>query len=51
MGYGDLQIYDILIFAGIAVFLVFRLKNVLGKKTGFESNINKKISPKNNNNK
>ena len=36
MVYGDLQIFDIIIFAGIAVFLVFRLRNVLGKRTGFE---------------
>ena len=36
MVYGDLQIFDIIIFAGIAVFLVFRLKKVLGKRTGFE---------------
>ena len=35
MVYGDLQIVDILIFAGIAAFLVFRLRNVLGKRTGF----------------
>jgi len=35
--YGDLQIFDIIIFAGIAVFLVFRLRNVLGKRTGFEN--------------
>ena len=33
---------DILIFAIIAVFLIFRLKNILGTKTGFEdSNLNK----------
>ena len=36
MVYGDLQIFDIIIFACIAVFLVFRLRNVLGKRTGFE---------------
>ena len=36
MVYGDLQIFDIIIFAGIAAFLVFRLRNVLGKRTGFE---------------
>ena len=36
MGYGDLQFFDIIIFAGIAVFLVFRLRKVLGRKTGFE---------------
>jgi len=40
--YGDLQIFDIIIFAGIAVFLVFRLRNVLGKRTGFEKNQNQK---------
>ena len=34
MGYGDLQFYDIIIFAAIAAFLVFRLRNVLGKRTG-----------------
>ena len=32
MGLGDLQIYDIIIFAGVAVFLVFRLRNVLGSQ-------------------
>ena len=36
MVYGDLQIFDIIVFAGIAVFLVFRLRNALGKRTGFE---------------
>ena len=36
MVYGDLQIFDIIVFAGIAVFLVFRLRNVLGRRTGFE---------------
>ena len=50
MGYGDLHIYDIIIFAGIAIFLVFRLKNVLGRRSGFEKNITKKTSPKNNKN-
>ena len=40
MVYGDLQIFDIIIFAGIAVFLVFRLRNVLGKRTGFEKKAN-----------
>ena len=34
---------DILIFGVIAIFLIFRLKNILGTKTGFEkSNINEK---------
>ena len=33
---------DILIFAIIAIFLIFRLKNILGTKTGFEdSSLNK----------
>ena len=36
MIYGDLGIYDIIIFAGIAAFLIYRLKNVLGKRGGFE---------------
>ena len=36
MVYGDLQIFDIIIFLGIAVFLIYRLRNVLGKRTGFE---------------
>ncbi len=43
MLYGDLQIFDIIIFAGIAAFLVFRLKNVLGKRTGFEKKTNPNI--------
>ena len=34
---------DILIFGVIAIFLIFRLKNILGTKTGFEeNNINEK---------
>ena len=34
---------DILIFGVIAIFLIFRLKNILGTKTGFEnSNIDEK---------
>ena len=38
---------DILIFGVIAVFLIFRLKNILGTKTGFEkSNINEKTKEK-----
>ena len=38
MGYGDLQLFDIIIFAGIAIFLVFRLRKVLGKRVGFQKN-------------
>tara|TARA_B110000438_G_scaffold128591_1_gene124875 strand:+ start:1660 stop:2241 length:582 start_codon:yes stop_codon:yes gene_type:complete len=36
MTYGDLQFFDLILFAGIAVFLIFRLKNVLGKRTGHQ---------------
>ena len=36
MVFGDLQIFDLIIFAGIAVFLIYRLRSVLGKRTGFE---------------
>ena len=36
MIYGDLQFIDIIIFAGIAAFLIYRLRNVLGKRRGFE---------------
>ena len=43
MVYGDLQIFDIVIFAGIAAFLIFRLRNVLGKRTGFQKSINEQI--------
>ena len=46
MVYGDLQIIDLIIFAGIAVFLVFRLRNVLGKRTGFEKTTNNNINVK-----
>ena len=38
---------DILIFGVIAIFLIFRLKNILGTKTGFEdTNINKENNNK-----
>ena len=51
MVYGDLQFVDIIIFAGIAIFLIYRLRNVLGKREGFEkapkSNITKKEKNKN----
>ena len=36
MVYGDLQFFDIIIFAVIAVFIIYRLRSVLGKRTGFE---------------
>ena len=42
---------DILIFGVIAIFLIFRLKNILGTKTGFEeTNVNKKTQDKKFNN-
>ena len=44
MIYGDLQFFDIIIFAGIAAFLIYRLRNVLGKRSGFEKN-NQKRDP------
>ena len=40
MVYGDLQFFDIIIFAGIAIFIIYRLRSVLGKRTGFEKNSN-----------
>ena len=36
MVYGDLQFFDIIIFAAIAVFLIYRLRSVLGKRAGFQ---------------
>ena len=41
MVYGDLQFFDIIVFAGIAAFLIYRLRNVLGKRGGFEKQIGK----------
>ena len=31
--------FDIIVFAGIAAFLIYRLRNVLGKRSGFEKKI------------
>ena len=42
MVYGDLQFFDIIIFALIAVFIIYRLRNVLGKRSGFQKNISQK---------
>ena len=36
MIYGDIQFFDIIIFAGIAAFLIYRLRGVLGKRKGFD---------------
>ncbi|MDC0191857.1 Tim44/TimA family putative adaptor protein [Alphaproteobacteria bacterium] len=41
MDYGDLQFFDIIVFAGVAAFLIYRLRNVLGKRSGFEKKIGK----------
>ena len=38
MVYGDLQFFDIIVFAVIAVFLIYRLRGVLGKRTGYQKN-------------
>ena len=42
MTYGDLQFFDLILFAGIAVFLIYRLRNVLGKRTGHQGPIKTK---------
>ena len=47
MVYGDLQFFDIIIFAAIAAFIIYRLRNVLGKRTGFQKNLNKQEFDKN----
>ena len=39
MVYGDLEFYDIIVFAAIAVFIIYRLRRVLGKRTGFQKTI------------
>ena len=36
MVYGDIQFFDIIIFAGVAIFLIYRLRSVLGKRGGFK---------------
>jgi predicted lipid-binding transport protein (Tim44 family) len=35
MVYGDLKFLDLIIFAGVAIFLIYRLRSVLGKRSGF----------------
>ncbi len=39
MLYGDLQFFDIIIFAAIAAFIIYRLRSVLGKRTGFQKDV------------
>ena len=47
MLYGDLQFFDILIFAAIAAFIIYRLRSVLGKRTGYQKETpNQKPLPK-----
>tara|TARA_B100000575_G_scaffold293658_1_gene305794 strand:+ start:4236 stop:4817 length:582 start_codon:yes stop_codon:yes gene_type:complete len=41
MLYGDIQFFDIIIFAAIAGFIIYRLRSVLGKRTGFQKETNK----------
>ena len=51
MVYGDIQYFDIIIFAAIAAFIIYRLKNVLGKRSGFQKDsvdFNKKENINNN---
>ena len=36
MVYGDLQFFDIIIFAAVAGFIIYRLRSVLGKRTGYQ---------------
>lgn len=43
---GNIPFFDILILAMIAVFILNRLRNVLGKKTGNEEDINQNLNVK-----
>ena len=49
MVYGDLQFFDIIVFAAIAIFLIYRLKNVLGKRVGFQKKPTTKLNTTDNN--
>ena len=51
MVYGDLQFFDIIIFAAIAVFLIYRLRSVLGKRAGFQKTKSVKTEQIKNSNK
>ena len=45
MVYGNLGLIDLVIFAGVAAFLIYRLRSVLGKRTGFQKkNLGKDIN-------
>ena len=39
MLYGDLQFFDIILFAAIAGFIIYRLRSVLGKRTGYQKKV------------
>ena len=39
MVYGDLQFFDIIVFAVIAIFIIYRLRGVLGKRTGYQKKL------------
>ena len=45
------QFFDIILFAMIAVFLILRLRSVLGRRDGHEGNISDFISRLSQNNK
>jgi len=47
MIYGDLQFFDIIVFGAIAVFLIYRLRGVLGKRSGYESTQTQQRTTKN----
>ena len=49
MLYGDLQFFDIIIFAAIAGFIIYRLRSVLGKRSGFQKKHTSKNPTINNN--
>ena len=47
MVYGDLQFFDIILFAAIAGFIIYRLRSVLGKRTGYQKDKVEKIPVEN----
>ena len=44
MLYGELEYFDIIIFAAIAAFIIYRLRSVLGKRTGFQKQTSNKTT-------
>ncbi len=51
MLYGDLQFFDIIIFAAIAAFIIYRLRSVLGKRTGYQKEFSDQKPKQKENNK